>query len=314
MFRNEVADFVTDIVGPPTDLAAVHVRAWSSVWRAETEMGIWFVKENCPEQDHEAELLLTLEDIAPGRVVPVLATQGAMFLMPDLGSPLGESVGDDLAAWCRVVVAAAELQVAVAPHVDRLGLVSLPPSEAPGLVTAAIDRLGILAGDDPRRLGDEDAARLRTLMPTVERWAEQVAALDLPLTLVHNDLHAHNVFEVDGRIRLFDLGDAVAMEPLAGLLVPLNVLAHHLEAGPDDPRLWRVADAALEVWSDVAPIAELRDVLPVALQLGRLGRVESWERVSRSMNPAELAEYGDAAAYWLGSLALDPPLGHLTSE
>jgi Ser/Thr protein kinase RdoA (MazF antagonist) len=191
--------------------------------------------------------------------------------------------------------------------------VAISPSDTGDVVTAAIDRLGGLADDDPRRLGDEDAARLRALQPTVERWAEQVAALGLPLTLLHNDLHAHNVFEVDGSIRLFDLGDAVVMEPLAALLIPLNVLAHRLEAGPDDPRLWRVADAALEVWSDVAPAADLRKVLPVALQLARLGRVESWERCARSMNTAELAEYGDAAAYWLGSLAMDPPLGHLPS-
>ena len=141
------------------------------------------------------------------------------------------------------------------------------------------------------------------------RWSEQVAALELPITLTHNDLHAHNVFEVDGEIRLFDLGDAVAMEPLAGLLIPLNVLSHGLDASSDDPRLWRVADAALEVWSDLVPMGELRAALPAALQLARLGRVESWERVARSMTRDQLTEYGDAAAAWLGTLASDPPLG-----
>ena len=155
---------------------------------------------------------------------------------------------------------------------------------------------------------------MRELLPTVARWAEQVAALPLPLTLVHNDLHAHNVFEVDGGIRLFDLGDAVAMEPMAGLLIPLNVLSRDLDAGPDDARLWRVAEAALEVWSDVVPLTELRAALPAALQLARLGRVESWERVARSMDPAQLTEFGDAAAFWLGTLASDPPLGHLDAD
>ena len=312
-FRDEVEDFVRDSVGPPTSLTPVHVRPWSCVWRAEAETGVWFAKENCPEQDHEAKLLLTLEDIAPGRVMPVVAMRGAMFLMPDLGTPLGESIGDDLDTWCRIVVAAAELQREVAPYVDRLGLVALPPEAAPDVVTASVDRLGGLAADDPRRLADDDASRLRALLPRITRWAEQVAALPLPMTIAHNDLHAHNVFEVDGTIQLFDLGDAVAMEPMAGLLIPLNVLSHNLDAGPDDPRLWRVADAALEVWSDVAPVTELRAALPAALQLARLGRVESWERVSRSMAPAELAEYGDAASSWLGTLAGDPPLGHLAA-
>jgi hypothetical protein len=310
-YRDEVERFVRDSVGPPTSLTPVHVRPWSCVWRAETETGVWFAKENCPEQDHEAELLLTLEDLAPGRVMPVIATRGALFLMPDLGTPLGESIGGDLDAWCRIVVAAAELQRKAAPYVDRLGLVTMPPAAAPDWVAAAVDRLGGLAVDDPRRLPDDEAARLRALLPTITRWAEQVAALPLPLTIVHNDLHAHNVFEVDGTIRLFDLGDAVVMEPLAGLLIPLNVLSRALDADADDPRLWRVADAALEVWSDVVPVAELRAALPAALQLARLGRVESWERVARSMEPEGLAEFGDAAAAWLGTLADDPPLGHL---
>lgn len=312
-FRDEVEDFVSDSVGAPTSLDPVHLRPWSCVWRAETETGVWFAKENCPEQDHEAELLLTLEDIAPGRVMPVVAMRGPMFLMPDLGTPLGESIDGDLDVWCRIVVAAAELQREVAPYVERLGLVTIRPEAAPDVVRAAVDRFGGLTEPDPRRLADDDAERLRALQPSISRWAEQVAALPLPLTLVHNDLHAHNVFEVDGEIRLFDLGDAVAMEPLGGLLIPLNVLSHALDAGPDDPRLWRVADAALEVWSDVAPAAQLRAALPAALQLARLGRVESWERVAKSMEPEELAEFGDAAAAWLGTLAGDPPLGHLTA-
>jgi hypothetical protein len=312
-FRDEVADFVRDAVGPPASPSPVQVRPWSTVWRVETDAGVWFVKENCPEQDHEAELLLTIEGIAPGKVVPVVATRGTMFLMPDQGTPLGESIGGDLDPWCRIVVAAAELQREVAPYVERLGLVAIPPASAPRVTESTIDRLGGLAEGDPRRLPDHDATRLRALLPTVERWAEQVAALPLPLTFVHNDLHAHNAFEVDGEIRLFDLGDAVAMEPLAGLLIPLNMLARDLDAGPDDPRLWRVADAALEVWSDVAPIADLRAALPAALQLARLGRVESWERVARSMAASDLAEYGDAASAWLGTLTADPPLGRLAA-
>jgi hypothetical protein len=311
-FRDELADFVRDAVGPPTSLVPVHERAWSTVWRAETASGAWYAKENCPGQDHEAGLLRTLEELAPGRVVPVVAARGAMFLMPDLGTALGESFGGDLDAWGRIAAAAAQLQRLVAPAVGRLGLVALPAASATEIARAAMDRLRAFPQGDPRRLADDDAARIRALLPKVGEWADRVAALALPLTLVHNDLHAHNVFEVDGEIRLFDLGDAVAMEPLAELLVPLNVLARDLDAGPDDPRLQRVADAALETWTDLVPMAELRAALPAALQLARLGRVESWERVTRSMPPADLARYGDAAADWLGSLGSAPPLGHLS--
>ena len=112
-------------------------------------------------------------------------------------------------------------------------------------------------------------------------------------------------------LRFFDFGDALLMEPLPAPTLPLTVLADALGAGPDEPGLWRVADAGLEVWSDVAPAAQLRAALPAALQLGRLGRVVTWVRCLAPMDDAELAEWGTAAGVALGSLLEPPPLGHL---
>jgi Ser/Thr protein kinase RdoA (MazF antagonist) len=131
------------------------------------------------------------------------------------------------------------------------------------------------------------------------------------MTLNHNDLHENNVFDVDGRLRFFDFGDALVTEPLGVLLIPLNILGGRLEADSDDPRLWRVADAALEVWSDLVPAAELRAALPAALQLGRLGRVETWVRCQPSLSDDELAQWGPVAATWLGTLDADPPVGSM---
>ena len=134
------------------------------------------------------------------------------------------------------------------------------------------------------------------------------SAVGLPLTLHHNDLHEHNAFDVDGELRFFDFADAILSEPLAELLVPLNVLTNKLECDATDPRLQKVASAFLEVWSDVAPTAELRAALPAALRLACLGRVQSWSRCLGSFTDAELAEYGDAPASWLFSLLEDPPI------
>ena len=132
---------------------------------------------------------------------------------------------------------------------------------------------------------------------------EQVSALGLPLSLNHNDLHTSNVFDVDGQMRFFDFGDALLCEPLSTLMVPLNGIAHHLEVPVDDPRVLGLAESALEVWSDVAALSDLRAALPAALRLARLARCESWIRCFAGMNDAELAEWGDAAAYWLTSVA-----------
>lgn len=95
-------------------------------------------------------------------------------------------------------------------------------------------------------------------------------------------------------------------------LIPINLQAHQLGASADDRRLQRVADAGLEIWSDVVP-AVSSSALPVALQLARLGRTESWIRCLATMTDAELGPHGDSAAYWLASILLDPPLGQVPS-
>jgi len=316
-FREELRAFVVSAVGEPTLFEPLKVRPWSTVWRVEVGPRTYFAKQNCPGQAHEARLLSALAQVAPAYVVPVVAADAGrdLLLTADLGPTLYERGGDpDVDTWCRVVRDAALLQRAVVPHAGALGLTRMLPECATTYVGDAIGRLGALPAADPRRLAEDVADRLHALLPTIERWSDQVADLDLPLTLNHNDLHTANVVATDGPevpLRFFDLGDAVVAEPLGALLIPLNVSAHELDAGPDDPRLHRIADAALEVWTDLAPARAVRAALPAALQLGRLARIESWRRCVMTMTPVERSEYGAAPADWLGTLASVPPVGHL---
>jgi hypothetical protein len=106
-------------------------------------------------------------------------------------------------------------------------------------------------------------------------------------------------------MRFFDFGDSMLSDPLSVLLVSLNSMRFHLDAGADD--LARVADVAIEVWSDLATPAELRAALPASLQLGKLARSESWARCLTNLTDAEMDEFGDSAAYWLLEIT-EPPL------
>ena len=145
--------------------------------------------------------------------------------------------------------------------------------------------------------------------PSVAAEIVEVAALGLPISLSHNDLHGHNAFDSATGLRFFDFADSVAANPLSGLLVPLNEVAYFLgEPAPDDARLRRVADAALEVWSDVVPIDELRAALPAALRLGRLGRAESWRRTAATLAPEDRAEYAGHAQVWIDMLPDPAPV------
>ena len=316
-FREELRAWVSEEVGEPTSLEPVKIRAWASVWRAETPAGVQFAKQNCATQSFEAAVLAELNELAPHHVVPLTAVDLArgLLMTPDQGPVMAAASYEDLDAWCRVVAAGASLQREVTPYVDRLaaaGLDTLEPGDTVEYVERLLDGFARLPDDDPRAMPAERRAAVRAQLPTLERRVEQVAALALPTTLCHNDLHGNNVFDIDGELRFFDFGDALLMEPLAALTLPLTVLATALGAGPDDPGLWRVADAGLEVWNDVVPAAELRAALPAALQLGRLGRVVTWVRCLAPMDDAELAEWGSAAGVALASLLEPPPLGHLT--
>jgi len=286
------------------------------VWRVTASDGSYYFKQNCDLQSFEAALAVELASLVPHHVIPVTAADPArgFLLTPDQGPVFGDTVADDLDAWCRVAAEGAAMQRDLLGSVDRLvaaGMTALAVADAPAYVEARTEQYAALPATDPRHLPAEDARALRAHLPVVRRWAEQVASLALPLTLNHNDLHENNVFDIDGELRFFDFGDALLMEPLAQLVIPLSVVRNRLECAVDDPRLARVADAGLEVWSDLVPAAQLRAALPAALQLGRLGRLESWVRVGASLTAAELAEWGSSAPEWLMTLLEEPPYSPL---
>jgi hypothetical protein len=317
-FRDELLGWVAGQVGEVLGAARVKVRPWSTVWRVETVVGAFYAKQSCALQAHEVELVRVLSDLDPHRVVDVAAADSArgFLLTPDHGRTLRETAAeDDLAAWYRVLHGAALLQRDLVPHVDLLrasGLPTISPAEAPSYVGERLGALASLPPEHPMRPDVDTVAAVASALPAVGRWAEQVAALSLPISLNHNDLHENNVFHVGDDLRFFDFGDALLTEPLGVLLIPLDIIAGRLHAAPDDPRLWTLVDPVLEVWSDLAPLADLRAALPSALQLGRLGRLETWLRCCASMTDAELAEWGPSVPTWLATLALDPPLGQVT--
>jgi hypothetical protein len=289
------------------------VRFWSTQLTVPTDAGrLWF-KENCPGQRFEAGLVEVLADVVPDHVVAPIAVERerGWLLSPDAGPTL-RAAGDGEDRWERLAANWADLQRRVADHADRLveaGTPALPPRDIADLVAERVDELAALPPGDPAHLDAGDAARLRSGLPTIARWAEDVAATGLPLSLDHNDLHSGNAFALrpgEEHLRFFDFGDAVVGHPFGSLLVPINVLVHELSTYEDDPRLVRIVDAYLEVWSDLADLDTLRGAVDPARQLGRVNRSESWRRVLRSANAEERAEFGDSQTYWLTTLLEHP--------
>ncbi|UUW89069.1 aminoglycoside phosphotransferase family protein [Pimelobacter simplex] len=310
-FRAELRDFVSGAVGEPDRIELVAHRPWSAVWRVTAAGRTSYAKQNCPGQAHEARLQVELARWVPSYVAPVLAADPVrdLLLTADLGPTLAARGGiADIATWCRIVRTGAELQRLLVPRAAGLGLTRMLPTDATTYVADAVGRLGALPPGDPRRLAPAAAAHLEVLLPAVDRWADQVDDLGLPLTLLHNDLHAANVVAGPDGLRLLDFADAVLGDPLAALTVPLTMAQRELGLAPDDRGLRRIADAAIDVWTDIAPAPALRAVLPAALQLGRLAKVESWRRCVATMTPGERLVDGAAPAERLARLLEPTPI------
>ncbi len=311
-FLDEVTEWCERSLGGEVRLEEVKIRCWSAVWRVDSERGTFYVKQNCPGPAFEAALMDRMCRLSD-RVLPVTAVdEGRGFLLtPDQGPPMRESVGDSEETWSAVVREAALLQRELVPHVAVLedaGVRRLGAAEAETYVATRLEQYAALRPDDPRALTGDATERLRRALPQVRRWSEQLLSLGLPITLNHGDLHSNNVFALPTGMRFFDFGDALLSEPLAVLLTTMSSMRFHLYCGPDDPRLARVAEAAIEVWSDLVPRSELRAALGASLQLGRLARSESWARCLTTTTDEELAEFGAAAAYWLHDITEPPPL------
>jgi aminoglycoside phosphotransferase (APT) family kinase protein len=127
----------------------------------------------------------------------------------------------------------------------------------------------------------------------------ELAAIGIPATVQHDDLHGGNIVVGPDGERFFDWGDAVVAHPFATLNVTFNSIAHHTGRTPADPAFVRLRDVYLEAWSDVAS----RDALVVASMLARdlgcIGRALAWERALRDLDPGEMDGHGDAVAGWL---------------
>lgn len=299
-FERELRDWMTPFTGGVHALVRVKDLPWSGVWRVDAEGGTFYAKQNCPGQRQEARVVSVLARVAPSLVVTPIAADADrdLLLTADAGRTYRDALaaGDDV-SWERMLRDAMLLARASVPVLDELQLTTLDPAGMRAHITHARATWSI---PEEFRDGVDRAVEVAGAA------GDRLAALGLPLAMNHNDLHDANAFLVDGRARFFDFGDAVASDPLTALRIPLGVYARSIGAAENDPRVLRVADAALEVWSDLAPMVELRAAVPDAHRLAAVARAESWHRVFTGM-PVEFVpeDFRDADADWLAEAGVD---------
>jgi len=126
---------------------------------------------------------------------------------------------------------------------------------------------------------------------------EQLAALGVPETIQHDDLHDGNVFVRDARYLFFDWGDSCVSHPFLSMTVTLyGVIAHLLDPDGGEADVSRYRDVYLEPFTRFAPRQELVDASPAAVDLGVICRSLSWYLVVRNLEPAHRGEWAASPA------------------
>jgi hypothetical protein len=303
---------------PAGEIEQVHVRWWSTVMRVPTTEGDLYFKANAPPHYFEAALIAMLARLQPGRVpeLPAVDPNRGWLLMRDGGTRLRELVRSaaDLTRWEELLPRYAELQLALAPHADKL-LASGVPDVRLAALAASAERLledgEAIMLNRPQGVTSDERERLRDFVPKLAASADALAGYGIPETIQHDDFHDGNVFVRDGRYLFFDWGDSCVSHPFHTLVVTFRAIAHRfeLDVRPGGAELLRLRDAYLEPFAGYGTHKELVTAVELAHLTGTVGRTLAWHRFVYAREPEFRADDAETVPYGLKRLLDLGPLG-----
>jgi hypothetical protein len=296
-----------------------HLRPWGTVLRIPTTTGPVWLKAPGPGTVFEVALYELLGRVAPDWILPPIAVEveRGWVLLPDGGTTLGDRLGeiDLVTVLVTILPRYGQLQRDLVPHVDALlsfGIADMRPAVMPGRFDEALDAAWKYVHDRGQDGDREILGRVAAQRDTYMGWCERLRAGVVPASLDHNDLHTWNIFvagEGGSEGRFYDWGDAVVSHPFASMLLGVGFIGLHLQMGQDDPRVLRARDAYLEVFTDLAPRADLVEELELACRVGKVARALTWERSIREQGYDEAGEFARAPLESLDSLLDDTWMG-----
>jgi Phosphotransferase enzyme family len=297
--RAELARSGIDVVGP---IEQPHVRPWATAMRVPTTAGVVWFKASTQAFRHEAAVVQVLSRVRPDCVPELLGVDvdSGWMLLADGGTRFRElnDAAPDFDRWEEMLVRYAELQI------DLMGARNeLLERGAPDRGLAAFPALyeGLLADSELLRVGEpggltgDEVERLRALAPELRSACERLAAVGIPETIQHDDLHDGNVFVQDGRYLFFDWGDSCVGHPFFTLAVSLDgVLAYDLAEAGAPNGIDHYRDLYLEPFTRFASRRELIEVSTLARRLGWIGRALVWQASLPDFDDAARVEWQDA--------------------
>jgi hypothetical protein len=298
-----------------------HLRPWATALRAPTTQGKVWLKAASRGTAFEIQLYPLLQRVVPHWVLAPIAVdlERNWILLPDGGEALGQSIpeADLVPALALVLPQYAHLQRELTPHAEEMLALGLSDMRA-AVLPERFEEALVVANEYVCKHGNtadrELHERVQQFRGTFSSWCRELAAAPVSPSLDHNDLHPWNIFvqrSEAGRLdaRFYDWGDSVLAHPFASLLVPLGQIRQRRRLNADHPELLRLRDAYLEVFSDLAPAAELIETLELACRASKAARALTWARALQALSDPEARDLARAPLRWLGYLLDDEYLG-----
>jgi hypothetical protein len=305
-----------DRLGRPLTGPVEQVRVWelSCVLRAPTTAGdVWFKTSiAAPLFVNEGVVMRTLAGLFPDHVPAPLAVdpERGWMVLPGFRTELDWSASLEMVE--EVARTFAGMQAEAAGHVDRL--------LAAGCHDRRLDRLAaraeawlpevaadgrLPAMDTATWLSEEEAAALAAAVPRVRACCEELAALAVPASLVHGDLHLANVAEGPRGPLIFDWTDACVAHPFLDLATirrgtgEVDVAEAELRA--------RLRAAYLPAWSSFEGPERLARAWELAVPLGALHQAISYRSLMASLQPPIDLHMARSTAWWLRQVLAELP-------
>lgn len=212
-----------------------------------------YAKATCDHFRAEPAVTRLLASLAPAVVPDVLAVdedRGWLLMRPFTDGEV-EPRPETAPAAARAI---AGLQLDLLDHTDELLAAGAPDRRlAPTL--AAFERL-VTGGIELPLLTPAERQRLLALVPWVARELETLAAVQVPDSIGHGDLHIGNYVADAAGVRMFDWSDAALTLPV----LDARLLAGSAGGEHEQPTL----DAYAEVWANRLPAVDVAAALELS--------------------------------------------------
>jgi Phosphotransferase enzyme family len=281
---------------PATDRSRiVYQSSIGTVLRTAAADEVTFTKCPAPLFHAEARITRALASRTPDLIPEVIDIEPAQgwLLMRDFGTrTLGEA---PQAEWARGLGAVARIQSTWVDGHDEL----LAAGAQRRPLADLIDRLPEILEIDglADRLSPALLVSWPGALPRLIDAGHELADIGLPDALLHGDLHPWNIAVGDGQLRVFDWSDAAIGPSFFDLALFLG------RADNLDLRVV-MRDAYLDVWADVAPRARLERASELAMALGAIYQVMTYQTLLPALPPEDSAEFAGADVDWLGRAIL----------